>query len=188
MSEFSVNKQHASTQPDTDTPGESKKENTSKDPPYVTSFGETLGTIAKKFRLPSWKYLYQLNKNVIGDNPDLLKSGTELKIPKWDTTCGDELIREKGADPSAYLGGLQYRYPMVPLSLTLTDIRGKMLKARDENGKELEEFKEEKEYVIIDAETGRELMKGKLKKADQLEVLIPDAKKWYIKIDGIIYR
>lgn len=163
-----------------------KKDN--KDLPYVTSFGETLGTIAKKFRLPSWKYLYQLNKKVIGDNPDLLKPGTELKIPTWDTTKGDELIREKGANPSAYLGGLQYRYPMVPISITLTDTRGKTLKDRDENGKELEEFKEAKEYVVIDAESGKELAKGTLKKADELELLIPDVKKWYVKIDGVIYR
>ena len=167
---------------------ENKKKETAESQIYVVKTSETLGAIAKKFKLPSWKYLYEINKDKIGDNPDLLKPNTELTIPQWDSTKGDELIREKNADPFAYTGGLQYRYPWVPLSVTLTDIHGNVYKERDENGKEKMEFKEEKEYVIIDAKSGEELLKGNIKSADELELLVPDAEQWYIKIDGIVYR
>jgi LysM repeat protein len=177
-----------STQSGTPSNEHSKKNETSEDKPYITVFGDTLGSIAKKFHLPSWKYLYQINKSVIGDNPDLLKAGTALKIPKWDTTKGDELIREKGADPFAYVGGLQYRYPWVPLSVTLTDIQGNMLKERDQNGKEVKNFEKEKEYEVIDAESGKILVKGKIKSADELELLVPDVKMRVIKIDSVVFR
>jgi nucleoid-associated protein YgaU len=59
---------------------------------------EDLGAIAAKFGLPSWKYLYQLNKDKIGDNPDLLKAGTVSKIPRWDSTGGGREDRSKGSE------------------------------------------------------------------------------------------
>jgi len=40
------------------------------------------GSIARKFCMPSWKYLYEQNKNEIGENPDLLKAESKLKIPQ----------------------------------------------------------------------------------------------------------
>ena len=48
---------------------------------YTVKEGETLGIIADKFGMPSWKYLYQLNKDVIGENPDVLNAGAVLKRP-----------------------------------------------------------------------------------------------------------
>jgi len=65
---------------------------------YRVKENEDLGSIARKYALPSWKYLYELNKEAIGDNPDLLKPGTELKIPLWDSTTGDEKLKEKEID------------------------------------------------------------------------------------------
>ena len=56
------------------------------DSTYTVQQGDDLGLIAEKFGMPSWKYLYELNRDVIGDNPDLLKEGTELQIPQWDST------------------------------------------------------------------------------------------------------
>jgi hypothetical protein len=168
--------------------GNGKKKNSDEFELYTTKSHDTLGSISKKFGLPSWKYLYEYNKNLIGENPDLLKTGTEIMIPKWNATTGDELIKEKGGDPFAYTGGLQYRYPWVPLSMTLTNIHGETLKEQDENGQESTKFKEGKEYVIIDADSGKELLRGTLRSADEFEQLIPDAKNWYIKIDGVIYR
>jgi len=76
---------------------------------YCVKEMETLGSIALKFNLCTWKYLYQINRDAIGENPDLLKPGTELKIPQWDSTGGDTRIEEKGAKPSEYTGGTNYR-------------------------------------------------------------------------------
>ena len=57
---------------------------------HVVQPGETLSMLADMYNLASWKYLYSLNEDTVGDNPDLLKPGTELSIPQWDTTSGDE--------------------------------------------------------------------------------------------------
>ena len=46
--------------------------------------GDTLSAIAKKYYDDAGKYMkiYEANKDVIGDNPDLIKPGQELVIPK----------------------------------------------------------------------------------------------------------
>jgi len=46
--------------------------------------GDTLSGIAKKYYDDAGKYLkiYEANKDVIGDNPDMIKPGQELVIPK----------------------------------------------------------------------------------------------------------
>tara|TARA_R100000808_G_C2152175_1_gene161500 strand:- start:1447 stop:2172 length:726 start_codon:yes stop_codon:yes gene_type:complete len=43
--------------------------------------GDTLSSIAKE-RGMSWKDLYEINKGVIGDNPNMLKVGTQLRFSK----------------------------------------------------------------------------------------------------------
>ncbi len=86
---------------------------------YTVKDGENLGAIALKFGLCTWKYLYTLNKEKIGDNPALLKSGTKLTIPVWDSTGGDEKIEEKGGKAFKYTGGMRYRYPWMPFSITV---------------------------------------------------------------------
>ena len=47
--------------------------------------GENLISIAKAYYGPKyaahWITLYNLNRNVIGENPDLIQSGMELVIP-----------------------------------------------------------------------------------------------------------
>jgi len=46
--------------------------------------GETLSSISKKYYKDIGKYMkiYEANKDLIGDNPDLIKPGQELIIPK----------------------------------------------------------------------------------------------------------
>ena len=46
--------------------------------------GDTLSSISKKYYDDIGKYMkiYEANKDVIGDNPDLIKPGQELVIPK----------------------------------------------------------------------------------------------------------
>ncbi|MBN1602952.1 MAG: LysM peptidoglycan-binding domain-containing protein [Chitinispirillaceae bacterium] len=143
---------------------------------YIVQADDDFGSIAKKFGLPSWKYLYQINKKEVGDNPDLLKAGTELTIPQWDSTSGDELIREKGADPFAYTGGLQYRYPWVPFSLSLKNEFSDPVVEYDENSEIREEYSKPIKLLIIDAKRNVKIADVEAaKKYDEIELLIPDA-------------
>lgn len=141
---------------------------------YTSKPNDTLGSIARKFGMPSWKYLYQLNKDKIGDNPDLLKEGTVLKIPQWDSTGGDEKLRAKGVDPSDWTGGLRYKFPSVPVSLSLVDRDGNLLA----------DFEGEREFVIWDRKTKRILHKGMIQKSDTIEKLVPDSKNLSVGIKG----
>jgi nucleoid-associated protein YgaU len=51
---------------------------------YVVKSGDSLSKIAKELLgdASRWPELYELNKDVIGDNPNLIKPGQEFKIPK----------------------------------------------------------------------------------------------------------
>ena len=51
---------------------------------YTVAAGDTLSAIAKKFYDDAGAYMkiYEANKAVIGDNPDLIQPGMELVIPK----------------------------------------------------------------------------------------------------------
>ncbi len=48
--------------------------------------GDTLSGIAQKYygSQANWKKIYEANKDVIGDNPNLIRAGQILKIPKLD--------------------------------------------------------------------------------------------------------
>ena len=50
---------------------------------YTVQEGDTLSAIAKKFYDDGAKYMliYEANKELIGDDPSLIKVGQELKIP-----------------------------------------------------------------------------------------------------------
>ena len=50
---------------------------------HTVEQGESLSAIAEQ-ELGSqdrWKEIYELNKDVIGDDPDLIRPGTELQLP-----------------------------------------------------------------------------------------------------------
>jgi nucleoid-associated protein YgaU len=51
---------------------------------YVVKSGDSLSKIAKELLgdASRWPEIYELNKDVIGDNPNLIKPGQEFKIPK----------------------------------------------------------------------------------------------------------
>jgi nucleoid-associated protein YgaU len=51
---------------------------------HVVVSGDTLSGIAKTYYDDAAKYMkiYEANKDLIGDNPDLIKPGMELVIPK----------------------------------------------------------------------------------------------------------
>ena len=46
---------------------------------YVVQKGDTLSSIAEKYNT-TWQKIYEDNKDVIGDNPNLIIVGQELKI------------------------------------------------------------------------------------------------------------
>jgi len=145
-------------------------------PTHIVEEGESLGAIARMYGLPTWKYLYQINKDKIGDNPDLLEKGIELQIPQWDSTSGDEKIVEKGADPAYYAHGSRYRYPWVPFSTTIVNEKGEVVK---------KEGKEKKlAYELRDSESGNLLASDAIESGDALELLIPDSRKLEITVDG----
>ena len=50
---------------------------------YTIESGDTLATIAQKFYGDSsqWRKIYDANRAAIGDNPDAVKVGTQLRIP-----------------------------------------------------------------------------------------------------------
>jgi uncharacterized protein YidB (DUF937 family) len=51
---------------------------------YVVAAGDTLSKIAKRFLgdANEWRRIYDRNRAVIGTNPDLIKPGQKLEIPK----------------------------------------------------------------------------------------------------------
>ncbi len=46
---------------------------------YVVKKGDNLSKIAKRYNT-TWKRIYNKNKELIGDNPNLIKAGWKLKI------------------------------------------------------------------------------------------------------------
>jgi nucleoid-associated protein YgaU len=50
---------------------------------YTVKKGDSLSKIAKEFYgdAKQWKKIYEANKDVIGNNPDLIKPGQEYVIP-----------------------------------------------------------------------------------------------------------
>lgn len=56
---------------------------------YTVKSGDSLSLISKKLTgsLSNWKTLYNLNINVIGNNPNKIKPGQVLNIPEsWNKT------------------------------------------------------------------------------------------------------
>ncbi len=51
---------------------------------YTVESGDSLSAIAddKLGDAKRWKEIYEANKDVIGDNPDMLQPGMELEIPE----------------------------------------------------------------------------------------------------------
>lgn len=155
---------------------------------HVVEKGETLGGIAARHGLASWKYLFECNQDTIGDNPDLLAAGLDLTIPQWDSSSGEQRIRDKGASPFRYVGGVRYAYPWVAWSVTLVQHNGELLREEDTRGELSAQYREEKDVVVSDRGTGVELHRGTTDNAEGIRVLIPDAARVVLHIDGVRYR
>jgi nucleoid-associated protein YgaU len=60
-----------------------KNETETKTNTYTVDSGDNLSAIAKQELGDAnrWREIYELNKDVIGDDPDLIQPGMELKLP-----------------------------------------------------------------------------------------------------------
>ena len=45
---------------------------------YIVKGGDTLSGISKKLGIPNWRTLYEINKGIIGANPNLIRTGQQL--------------------------------------------------------------------------------------------------------------
>jgi nucleoid-associated protein YgaU len=48
---------------------------------YTVASGDTLSAIGQRHGV-AWREIFEANRDVIGDNPDLIKPGQKLRIPK----------------------------------------------------------------------------------------------------------
>ncbi|MFW6221930.1 MAG: hypothetical protein ACOC4C_05635, partial [Fibrobacterota bacterium] len=128
--------------------------------------------------------LYELNKDAIGKNPDLLQGGTKLQIPQWDSTGGDEKIEEKGGKAFRYTGGLRYRYPWVAFSLSLVNTDEKLYREKNEDGEETEEFQKEKKYVLRLGEAGDVVAEGTITRSEEIQRIVVDTEDLNLEVDG----
>ncbi|MFP4417868.1 MAG: LysM peptidoglycan-binding domain-containing protein, partial [Chitinispirillaceae bacterium] len=142
---------------------------------YVVKKDDNLGMIAHRFGLPSWKYLYELNRETISDNPDMLPGDIKICIPQWDSTGGDEKIEAKGAKAFTYTGGLRYWYVWMPYSVTMTDMKGELYRENDDSAQQSETFETEKEYIVTRKDRECVLVRGTIQSAADIKVLVPGA-------------
>ncbi len=49
---------------------------------YTVRAGDTLSAIATRLGLDDWRTLYKANRSVIGPDPDLIRPGQVLTVPK----------------------------------------------------------------------------------------------------------
>jgi LysM repeat protein len=138
---------------------------------------ETLGSIARKYGLPTWKYLYEINKKRIGDNPAFLEKGVELEIPQWDRTSGDEKLVAKGVEPADYAHGSRYYYPWVPFNATLNADGQEKPRSKSDSSKS-------RKFELRNKENGSLLAIGELNSENQINAIIPDSHGMEITVDG----
>lgn len=150
--------------------------NYNRDKIHTVTAGENLGSIAKDYGLISWKYLYEFNRKAIGDNPDLLSVGTELQIPQWDNTQGDELIEAKGVAVHDYVNGLRYKYVWVPLSTSVLDFSENPF-----------EFEKEQEMVISISKGNVEVCRKTVSNWQEAQCLVPDSDQLDISFSELLF-
>lgn len=73
---------------------------------YTVKKGDTLGKIANSLGLDSWRELYDLNKDVIGSNPNVIRPGQTFQIPgSEDAEEADEPVaEEESVEEGGYTG------------------------------------------------------------------------------------
>ena len=158
---------------------------------HTVEAGEDLGSIAHAYGLASWKYLYEYDKNkqTIGDNPDLLKEGTGLLIPKKDSACGDGRLKAKGVDdPGRWSGWAGWRYPWAKFSYTMMAKTDEVYAELDGAGNKRAAFQKKKRFELRETNSQTLIASGEIGKSDEIEMLVPDCQDAALFIDGVQYE
>ena len=61
--------------------------------------GDSLSRIAARYPGISWQELYEANKDIIGDNPDMIHAGQEFVIPEREKTVSKPAQTAKEQPP-----------------------------------------------------------------------------------------
>lgn len=72
--------------PQPNVPTQTQINNAIKDNTYTIKSGDTLGKVYKDLGYSNWQEAYAANKDLVGDNPDLIKTGNTLRPKKAATT------------------------------------------------------------------------------------------------------
>ncbi|HEX6292818.1 MAG TPA: DNRLRE domain-containing protein [Herpetosiphonaceae bacterium] len=75
---------------------------------YTVKRGDTLSRIAARFQVP-WKRIARANRQVIGANPHLIRSGQRLKIPCDDSRGSSGGRHAQGSEPVAAISAARWR-------------------------------------------------------------------------------
>jgi hypothetical protein len=135
--------------------------------------GQSLSDIATIHGIRDWRLLWELNKGALGDNWDVVKEGTALKLP--DTTKDPLVEWFKGNQWDEYLADKGYQYPGKYLSLTLLDAKDAVMKFKAPARCQVYRY----------APTPLLLHDIELAVGDDLDVLVPDTEHLGLWIDGV---
>jgi hypothetical protein len=146
---------------------------------YTTKPGDCLSDIADAHGIREWRVLWQLNRDKLGEDWDVLPEKTELQLPDTSKNPLVDWFRKNGWDD--YLNpDLGYEYPGKYLSLTFTDEQDKPLEFKDENGKSVQPRCE----IYVTDPVPNLLHSITLKAGDDLDVVVPDTEQLGLWVDG----
>lgn len=141
--------------------------------------GDCLSDIAQKHGIREWRLLYELNKDLLGANWDVLPEGKELKLPDTKDNPLVEWFRANSWEE--YLdSSWGYEYPGKYLSLTFLGQDGKPLVFKDEKGGKTTRRCE----IYATSPSPTILHKIVLEGGDDLDVVIPDSQGVGLWIEG----
>ena len=146
---------------------------------YKVQKGDCLSDIADAHGIREWRMLWELNKDLLGDNWDVLPEGKDLKLPNTKDNPLVEWFRanswEEYLDPA-----WGYEYPGKYLSLTFLDEHDKPLVFKDEKGSETTRKCE----IYATGPVPCLLHTLTLESGDDLDVVIPDTQNIGLWIEG----
>lgn len=146
---------------------------------YTTKPGDNLSDIADAHGIREWRVLWQLNKDKLGEDWDVIPEKTGLRLPDTSKNPLVDWFRENGWDD--YLNpDLGYEYPGKYLSLTFTDEQDKPLEFKDEKGNAVQPRCE----IYVTDPVPHLLHTITLKAGDDLDVVVPDTEQLGLWVDG----
>jgi len=141
--------------------------------------GECLSDIADQHGIREWRLLYQLNKDSLGENWDVLKADMELELPDQKHNPLVEWFRKNEWD--VYLNPDKgYEYTGKYLSLTFLDEKDEPLEFKDANGAKIKRKCE----IYVTGPVPSLLHTLELEAGDDLDVVIPDTQNIGLWVEG----